>query len=96
MGVLCNKNNKNNKIILPLFTSQNEAKVWINKLMDHSTDLEADCVINDHLKDIEGLVLDLSPKGLGLSSRYAFGIITLHSTIYDLYLYLQYYIFHTF
>ena len=40
--------------------------------MDHAVDLEADLVINEHLRNIESLILDPSPKGFGLSSRYCF------------------------
>ena len=52
--------------------------------MDHSINLEADCVINSHLKDIEDLILEPSPEGLGLSSRYIFNSITLQGTTYVL------------
>ena len=40
--------------------------------MDHAVDLEADSVINEHLTNIESLILDPSPDGFGLSSRYCF------------------------
>ena len=40
--------------------------------MDHAVDLEADSVINEHLRNIESLILDPSPDGFGLSSRYCF------------------------
>merc|ERR1712223_972984 len=49
---------------------QADAKVWINELMDHAVDLEADSVINEHLRNIESLILDPSPEGFGLSSRF--------------------------
>ena len=42
---------------------------WINELMDHSTDLDADPVIYQHLIEIEGLLCDPIPTGLGLSER---------------------------
>ena len=38
--------------------------------MDHSVDLEADPVIRHHLIEIEHLMLDPIPVGLGLSERY--------------------------
>ena len=38
--------------------------------MDHSVDLEADPVIRHHLIEIEHLMLDPIPLGLGLSERY--------------------------
>ena len=57
-------------ICLKTITRQTEAKPWINELMDHSVDLDADLVIKKHLEDIESLILDSSPEGLGLSSRY--------------------------
>ena len=38
--------------------------------MDHSVDLEADPVISHHLIEIEHLMLDPIPLGLGLSERY--------------------------
>ena len=38
--------------------------------MDHSVDLEADPVIRNHLIEIEHLMLDPTPVGLGLSKRY--------------------------
>ena len=43
--------------------------------MDHSVDLEADPVIRHHLIEIEHLMLDPIPVGLGLSERYnKFGV----------------------
>ena len=59
-------------IFILKFTRQADAKVWINELMDHAVDLEADSVINEHLRNIESLILDPSPEGFGLSSRYCF------------------------
>ena len=38
--------------------------------MDHSVDLEADPVIRNHLIEIENLMLDPTPVGLGLLKRY--------------------------
>ena len=38
--------------------------------MDHSVDLEADPVIRHHVIEIEHLMLDPIPVGLGLSERY--------------------------
>ena len=38
--------------------------------MAHSVDLEADPVIRHHLIEIEHLMLDPIPVGLGLSERY--------------------------
>merc|ERR1712223_1506907 len=49
---------------------QADAKIWINELMDHAVDLESDLVINEHLRNIESLILDPSPEGFGLSSRF--------------------------
>ena len=57
-------------IFICKFTRQADAKIWINELMDHAVDLEADLVINEHLRNIESLILDPSPEGFGLSSRY--------------------------
>ena len=37
--------------------------------MDHSVDLEGDPVISNHLIEIEHLMLDPIPLGLGLSDR---------------------------
>ena len=44
----------------------------VKKKADHAVDLEADSVINEHLRNIESLISDPSPEGFGLSSRYCF------------------------
>ena len=50
---------------------------WINELMDHSKDLDADPVIYKHLIEIEGLLCDPIPKGLGLSKRCVLKLSTI-------------------
>ena len=45
--------------------------------MDHSTDLDADPVIYKHLIEIEGLLCDPIPKGLGLSKRCVLKLSTI-------------------
>lgn len=54
--------------------------------MDHSVDLEADPVIRNHLIEIEHLMLDPIPMGLGLSERFdkqklrhAYGVLRVNS-----------------
>ena len=64
-------------ITVNIIIRKNEASGWIKELMDHSSDLDADPVINKHLIEIVGLICDETPKGLGLSKRFVLNVLQL-------------------
>ena len=54
-----------------------DAKRWVDELMDHVNDLEADPAIAQHLEDIVYLISESHPNGLHLSKRYIIVLLVL-------------------